>query len=549
MKKITYLQVSGTHLQKGLMIRISSIIVLLSFLFLMPVTLLALSSPNIPLGSPIYSSIEKLAAFGYISSDFTGIKPFTRSEAARLLLEAEKQCAGACNGTFIDDLFTELKFYLKRELYLYATPEKAQSFAVEPLTEVMARYVYLDGVPRNYDRYVHDPGGDGVFGIGAGLRPINPQDATENQWGTEGTPLFDNNEGVRYAAGNSLDLRFSGEAHIGQHVSLFLEPMLITTPGAVSARLNKGYVKLGGDSFEVEVGRDSSWLGFGERGALTLSNNACNFDLIKLSSPEPLDVGYFGKFKYSLIFSQFDKVMTVRGERQPWFYAIKGSLKPVPSFEIGFNLGRQQGGPGVNNSIRSNLQGLVGGTSEDNSNSLSGIELRWRMPFLRNTMVFVEYSGEDAAKFWPIVESYLAGIYIPRLTDDGRNDLRLEYFLGNNILYTSGTFNEGYIYRGMPIGHSQGGATQDIFVEYRHWFSVRETVGIDYFNTQRGITGRLPGQAIEEKNAVRGFWLLPLASHLDLKLLYGWERIHNFNMRYDNDRTNHILVAETSYRF
>lgn len=529
--------------------RFNNFVLVLAFLLLLPVDLLALASPNIPIGSPIYSYIDKLAALGFVSSDFAGIKPITRSEAARLLREAEKQRAGAVSSPLADDLFAELQFYLKRELSLYDNPEQAPLFDIAPVKDVKFRYVYLDGEPRSYERAVNDPGGDGVFGIGSGLRPDNPYPTIARQRGSEGTPLFENNEGVSYAAGNSLDLRLSSEAHLGQYVSLLLEPMFLTTPGNLNGRLNKGYVKFGGGGIELEIGRDSNWLGFGQRGALTLSNNATNFDLVKLSNPEPLDAGFFGKFKYALIFSQFDKVMTAAGERQPWFYAIKASLKPVPSFEIGINLGRQQGGAGVNNSLRDNLQGLVGGTNKDNSNSLGGVELRWRMPFLRNTEAFVEFSGEDAAKFWPIVESYLAGIFIPRLTDNGKDDLRFEYFLGNNILYTHSQFTEGYIYKGMPIGHSQGGATQDIFFEYRHWFSVRESVGLDYFNTKRGITGRLPGQFREDKNALRGFWNLPLAGRFDLKLIYGWEHVHNLDLKFDTDRTNNIFVAETSYRF
>jgi hypothetical protein len=529
--------------------RFQYILTAVIILLLVPTSLLALSSPNIPLGSPVYAYLDKLAALGYVASDFTGLKPVTRSEAARLLLEAESRRGEAAASPLAAGLIAELQSYLQRELSLYNSPGQAASVEIKPLADIAVRYLYLDGEPRSYARGVHDPGGEGVFGIGGGLRPENPYPTIALQQGSEGTPLLENNEGNRYAAGSSVDVRINSEAHIGRIVSALVEPRFISTPGVLTGRLNKGYVKIGGGGFELEAGRDANWLGFGQRGALTLSNNAKNFDLIKLSSPEPLDAGFLGKLKYALIVSQFDKAVTAHGERQPWFYAIKCSLKPVPSFEIGFNLGRQQGGPGVSNTLRDNLQGVVGGTAKDNSNSLGGIELRWRLAFLRNTELFVEYSGEDAAKFWPFVESYLAGIFIPRLTDSGSDDLRLEYFYGNNILYTHDQFTEGYLYKGLPIGHAQGGAAQDIFLEYRHWFSARESVGIDYFNTQRGISGRLPGQAIEEKHAVRGFWAHPLAARLDLKLTYGWEKVRNPDLQYGSDRTNNIFVAETAYRF
>lgn len=507
----------------------------------------ALSSNNIPLGSPAYSHLDKLAAFGLITSDFAGIRPITKAEAARLVREAEKSVAVGAKGQLAQTILAELKYYLRRELSLYETPAAAPAFDLRPVSEAAARFVFLEGAARNYERPVRDLGGEGVFGIGAGLRPIVPN--ISMQHGSEGTPLFENNEGTRYPDGSSLDVRLSSEIHVGEFFSLLVEPQFISVPGELQVRFNKGYLKVGGGWLELEVGRDANWLGFGERGALTLSNNASNFDQLKLSSPEPLNAGFMGKFKYTVIFSRFDKVYTADGERQPWFYAIKGSLKPHPTFEVGINLGRQQGGPGVDNSLRDNLQGLVGGTGKDNSNSIAGVELRWRMSFLRNTEVFVEYSGEDAAKFWPIVESYLAGIYVPRLTDDGKNDFRFEYFLGNNILYTHTGFSEGYIYRGMPIGHSQGGAAQDFFFRYGHWFSARERVTVDYIHTSRGNTGRLAGQSLESKNAVRGSWLMPLSDRLDIKATCGWERINNLNLVGGTDRTNSIAVIEAMFRF
>jgi hypothetical protein len=192
---------------------------------------------------------------------------------------------------------------------------------------------------------------------------------------------------------------------------------------------------------------------------------------------------------------------------------------------------------------------LVGGTNADNSNGLAGFEARYRVPWLRNTEFYGEFSGEDTAGFWPIVESYVAGFYIPRLTSDGRNDFRFEFFQGNQILYTNGTFPEGYIYKSMPIGHSQGGATQDFFTRYSHWFSVRDNLALEYFYTNRGMVGRVPGQAIERKHAGRISWSLPLYGDVDAQVLYGIEKITNLNLVDNQDRTNQILNLELRYRY
>ena len=514
--------------------------------------LYAFSSANIALDSPVYEYLDKLAGFGLISSDFKGIKPFSKAEAARLLLEAEKNCAAgspAADG-FASELIVRLRKMLPREISLRENPDKKMPFVdFDPASSLRLRYIWLDGVPRNYQRPVHDPGNDGVFGIGSGLRPKNPYPSAANQRGSEGTPLLENNSGVIHEDGHSGELRWGSEWYLGSQVSGLLEPSVQSSGDDTRIRLNRGYLKLGGGAVELEVGKDENWLGMGYRGNITLTNNAENFTQVKLSSPEPFDVKYIGAMKYALIASRFDTTTIDGVMRQPWFYALKLSIKPLENLEVGFNLGRQVGGPGVNNSFGDTMRGIIGGTSADNSNGLAGFEARYRMPWLRNTEIYGEFSGEDTALFWPIVESYVAGLFVPRLTDDGRNDFRFEFFQGNQILYTHGTFPGGYIYKDMPLGHSQGGATQDFFFRGSHWFGVRNNLALEYIYTNRGMVSRMPGQAIERKHAGRIFWSMPVYNDLDAQLGYGIENITNMNLDSGIDRINQLVKFELLYRY
>lgn len=530
----------------------------------------ALTSNNIPLDSPLYLYLEKLAGFGIITSNIQGIRPYSKSEAARLALEAENNLANVSNNdarAFASRILDRVRELIPRAVSLRNNPEKAPTFDYNPFSSARIRYVYLEGVPRSYDRPVYDPGGDGVFGIGAGLRPDNPYPSPVMQHGTEGTPLLENNEGILYRKGSNAEYRFTGEAYLGSYASALLEPYLLYSvqDRVTQVGLNKGYLKIGGGGLELEVGRDSNWFGPGYRTAITLSDNAMNFDLVKLSSPEPLDVGwvkhYLGKVKYSFIFSRFDSTVTDGVHRQPYFLATKLAIKPVDTVEFGINLGRQQGGPGVNNSLGDWFRGLIGGTNNDNSNSVAGLDLRVRLPFLRNTEIYGEFSGEDTAAFWPIVESYVAGFFIPCLTTDGRNDLRFEYYFGNAILSTNGTFPEGYLYRGMNIGPSQGGASEEFFIRASHWFSVRNNLALEYIHTERGNLGRVtvnpegnfdPNgtlQAVERRNAVRILWQLPVYGDFDMNVMYGWERVNNVNLVGGIDRTNQIVKVDLSYRY
>ena len=512
----------------------------------------AASSANIPLDSPVYLYLDKLAGFGLITSDIKGIKPFSKAEAARLLREAEQNLGGG-NGAsdrFGTELIGQIRALIPRETALLDNPDKKPPVLdFTPVSSLRFRYAWLDGAPRNYQRPVHDPGDDGVFGIGSGLRPKNPPDATAMQRGGEGTPLLENNNGAILSQGHNGEVRWGSEWYWSDQAVALFEPSLQTDGADTRIRLNRGYVKLGGGGIELEAGKDENWLGLGYRGAVTLTNNAENFTLVKLSSPEPIEVKYIGAVKYSLIASRFDSTIVNGAERQPWFYAMKLSVKPTAGLEVGFNLGRQVGGPGVNNSLGDTLRGLIGGTNADNSNGLAGIELRYRIPWLRNTELYGEFSGEDTALFWPIVESYVAGFYLPRLTDDGRNDFRFEFFQGNQILYTHGTFPNGYIYKNMPIGHSQGGATQDFFSRYSHWFSARNNLALEYIYTNRGMADRIPGQSIERKHAGRIFWNLPVSAVLDAQLGYGIEKVTNLNLVDGVGQTNQRGKFEIRYKY
>jgi len=522
----------------------------------------ALSSPNVPLDSPIYLYIEKLSGFGLVVSDFKGIRPYSRSEVARLLKEAEKRLDTGGYPPLARELVTRIKELIPREASLYSEPEKAPLFDFNPASSARLRYVYLDGVPRSYLRYVRDTGGDWDFPLPV-WRPKDPGAGATLQRGTEGTPLFENNEGIFYGDGHNIEARWSSEAYLGSLVSGLVEPLFLASSDdkASEVRLNKGYLKVGGGPLELEAGRDANWLGLGYRGAITLTNNAPNFTSIKLSSPEPVTSRFIWDLKYDLIFSQFDKTVTYGIERQPWFNAVKLSFKPYENLEFGFNLGRQVGGAGIDNQLLASLRGLWGATSNDNSNSLGGVELRLRFPWLRNSEIFAELSGEDRQWFWPKAQSYLAGFFVPRLTASGRDDLRFEFFYGHPILYTNATFPNGYLYHNFPIGDSQGGATEDFFLRYSHWFSARNNAALEFFYTIRGQQGRISVDAagqpdpngviqpIERKFSVRAFWSLPVYHDWDALFVYGWERVDNWDLQQGEIRTNQLIRAELSYKY
>lgn len=512
----------------------------------------ALSSANIPLDSPIYLYLDKLAGMGLITGDIKNLKPFSKAEVARLILEAEKiiSTRAAASDGFGGELVTRIRELIPREVFLREQPDRRPRLIdYNPTSSLRLRYVYLDGVPRDFNRDSIDPGHQSAFGfIGGDLRPFTGLVHTS---GTEGTPLLENNNGVIHPRGLSGELRWAAEGYISDKVTGVIEPMILASREDAELRLNRGYLKLGGGGLELEAGRDENWFGPGYRGTTTLTNNAQNFDLIKLSSPEPLDVAWvkrwLGDVKYSLIVSRFDDTnIGTDNHRRPYFIGAKLAVKPTSWFEYGVNFVRQMNGPGFQGSSDS----ILGGGNNDHSNSIAGLDLRFRAPWLRNTEFYGEYSGEDnAGGLWPIVESYVAGIFVPCLTNSCRDDFRFEYFLGSVMLYGDFQFPAGYVYHNMTPGHSQGTNAQEFFGRYSHWFSVRNSIALEYFYTERGRTNRVPGQVMESKHAGRISWTLPLYGDVDAQAGYGIEKISNVNLTEGVERTNHLLRFEVRYRY
>jgi hypothetical protein len=192
---------------------------------------------------------------------------------------------------------------------------------------------------------------------------------------------------------------------------------------------------------------------------------------------------------------------------------------------------------------------------------VAGFDVRVRIPALRNMELYGELSGEDSASAWPIVESYVAGIYLPNLTSDGRNELRFEYYYGNNILSTNSTFPEGYLNRGMNLGPFQGGAAQQIFLRLTHFFAARNYLSLDYIRTIRGNQGTVkvnrqgnfdPNgtmQSEERANAGRISWSFPIFKNLDMHAMYGFERIDNFNLRSGINQNNHLVMIDLGFNY
>jgi hypothetical protein len=56
-------------------------------------------------------------------------------------------------------------------------------------------------------------------------------------------------------------------------------------------------------------------------------------------------------------------------------------------------------------------------------------------------------------------------------------------------------------------------------------------------------------QPIERKYSLRASWSLPVYHDWDALLVYGWERVDNWDLQQGENRTNQLIRAELSYKY
>lgn len=528
-------------------------IVLLTSVFLLPGRSLASSSVNVPLDNWAYDALDRLSGFGLVKSDMKGTRPYTRLEVARLVLEAVERKEKAPEkppelAAYLLDRF--VKEYVDELADLgYGEGKRKKNF-IKPLESATLRGVYVDGEPRRFVGFEH-------------------QNSRIN--GTEGTPLVYNNEGVIYGRHFNFTAQAATSVRVLDIFSGYVEPIFMARENKgglasfdddVRVDLQKGYLKIAPWNIELEAGRDSLWWGPGRHGSLLLTNNAEPLNLVKLSNPRPFELPwifrYLGPFKYTAFLSRLE-------EHRDFAHAELGGLrlnfKPWENFEIGLShtfIFGGRNGP----SDRDFLEYLkilsfveFGGGPNDNTNQLASVDFRWRMPFLNNAEAYLEWGGEDSG-FKPHIKElifqdlgYLVGLYFPRLTCDGRTDLRLEY--ADNVSerdfsywYGHSIYTSGYTYRGRVLGHPMGPDARDVFARVTHYPRNDLLLGIDLNYVERG---RNLGSVVEHNYRLGLDASYEITNNLSVGARYAYEHVDNFNLVANQDRNHNLFLLELKW--
>jgi hypothetical protein len=314
---------------------------------------------------------------------------------------------------------------------------------------------------------------------------------------------------------------------------------------------------------ELEGGRDSLWWGQGYHGNLLLTNNGTPLDLVKLSNPSPIllpwFLSYLGPFKYNLFLSVLEEDRVVP---HPWFAGIRFEIKPFPIFEMGVTTTLMFNGEGRPKLSFTDLLSLLlfqpqGGGDANKSNQLGAFDFRLRLPFLRNAEVYAEYggddfSGTDSPELFDDI-GYLVGIYIPRVTEDGRVEFRFEYARNAHTVdqtpafwYGHTIYQSGYTHDGLIMGHHMEGDSEDYFVRAAYYLRNDVKLGLDFDYMERGIT---LSPAREENYQMGVDVTYELTDFVTIRARYAYEEVKNFNLIQSDNRANQLLMTGLSWRF
>lgn len=493
------------------------------------------ASPPLPLHSPLYPALDKLAAMGWIDGGLHGTRPYTRSEAARMTAEAIQRLGTPLpRHAMARELVAELRGELAEELTHYGlgAADLAGSY-LRPMREVELRQLFRDGPDSSF----------AAPGIVAGQFAL---DVNQN-----GKPLGDDGR---------LELTVAGEARVGRSLLFYWRPQLLNEQGGdgseTELRLEDGALSLDLGPVTLSAGRQALWWGPGRRGSLILTNNAEPLDMVRITNPTPVLLPGFLQALGPLRFDFFvSRLEDDRAVPEPYFGGFRLDLKPLPWLELGLSRTALVGGDGRSDPEWSDLLTLIGGenlsSNDDSSNSLGSLDLRLRLPLLSGLELYGELGSEDDDGGFSSELGYLGGLYLPAIGPEGRYSLRYEYvdlsgqeqnFLG---WYRHAVYQSGYTYRGVIPGHPAGSLSREHAVEMDARIDAAWRVTLGFARQERGI-----GRAVQEEH-LQGWSEVAWRFHRAwlATLGYAQDEIDNADYSAGRDATGRLVTLSLSGHF
>jgi len=478
-------------------------------------------SPYVPLDSWIYPALDRLIGMGMIDGGFSGVRPWTRSECARLLSEASDRVEGGTAEAQGIYKLLEAEFNEELEGSSIGSPfrgrlesvyTRSTEIAGQPLSLTDGNYfgqTLINDFGRPYER-----GFNSVTGFSA--------------WTTAG-------RWVGYVRGEYQQSpsapALPESTRLAMSNILPFNPELPGTPTSSihQFQLLDAYFGLNFYNWQVTFGQQSlSWTpGYG--GSLDLSNNAPPIKMFHINRITPLELPHFlhwlGPMRTEFFFGQLtghqfifnpSGLVGMYGkflDPQPFIHGQLISFKPTSNFDFAFYRTTIYGGPGYPLTFHHLISSLfttgnsAAGSADKPGKRTSGLNFSYRLPYLRNWLTLYA-DGLTYDEFSPIsvvpVAAWHSGLYLSHFPGVSRLDLRVEGVYtdipGGTItntkqpgsFYQNGTWRSGYTNNGDIMGSWVGRGGQGAQAWSNYWFSPRNRLQFN-FRHQKVSQEFIPG--------------------------------------------------------
>ena len=519
-----------------------------------------------------YGDVETLVASGLVDRVIIGQRPFSRLQFARIIRDAEGALAQrdslASRTKYLRDLITSM-----RERLSLDNPDgsrlgdsaSASVVRVYPLRSLWLDYTHTDSPTRRI------PISNGLGQIDAFMNPLISERLAE--------PLV---------SGWNVSV-MTEHVFESKYVALSLRPGFVVQHDSDGGQQNRAWLqdaqlRLLAKNVAIDIGRQYELWGQSISGGVNGSTSTPPLDQISISNERPFIPPWFlrhvGPTKISAFYSNLG---VAQNYPYPYLIGYKISIAPTSRLEIGAVVYSKAGGRGgpkaslggrildlfpfINSSFYAGVIGTPG--AFEFSDRYAGTDGRFRFPGLRGAEIYWELVFNDfdikrmSSVLWEDA-GHVAGLNLPRLTDDGRLGASIEYHHTGIRYFEHHQFTTGWAYHQNVIGDLLGPDAQGGYGNL-HWAaSPRHRFTFDGALERRSHDEYeilpLPfpqfkfGRTLERPKewrlrAVASWHSLARENGFGTLAELGVERVKNFDFVDAADRTNVMGRLGLEYRF
>jgi membrane-associated phospholipid phosphatase len=474
-----------------------------------------LGSVFVPLDSWVYSTLERLAAMGYIKTQFIGLRPWTRRECLRQIEEAAYFAQDAPPNSDISQTISRLRQEFKNEGRSY------QAFSVDT---IYTRYTNITGPPLR-DSYHF---GDSIwndfgrpFDRGGNIYSGASISAVAGRFFWYASGEYQHAPGRPALSAAQQNLVNALDENTGPPNPVGPPPAPVSTTDRFYPLDLYAGVQFG--EYAATFGKQSMQLGPGDSGPLMLSNNVDPLYMFRISRTAPLVLPGFlrhlGEIRGEFVLA---KLSGHQFPPRPFFNLQKISFHPTENLEIGFiraSLWAGVGHPFTAHTLLRNFtaNGDSGPGAVDPGDRKSGFDFSYRIPGLRNWLSLYSdfYSDDDPSPLAnPRRAAVNPGLYLSHMPGVAKLDLRAETVStqaltatdrGGSFLYFNDSYHDSNLNKGFLFGDQTGrdGRTYQAWSTYH--FSAATSLQVSYRDTKTA-NGFIPGGGTQSDAGTRLVW-------------------------------------------